>query len=162
MEHSSLPSRCVGYLGGVGLITIAIVLGSSPLHFINAPALLIVFTGALLFTAAAHGFESLFAALNAGVGSLTENNKASAHSHALVLLTLRNTFLGAGAVGALIGTVQMLSVMDDTAKIGPSMAVTILSLFYGFFLADLLVGPLANRLLAHSAAHTNPSQQSQV
>ena len=157
MEHSSLVSRCAGYLGGIGLIVIAIVLGSSLLNFINAPALMIVFTGALLFTAAAHGFESLFAALNAGVGSLTESNKASAHSHATVLLTLRNTFLGAGAVGALIGTVQMLSVMDDPSKIGPSMAVAILSLLYGFLLADLLVGPLANRLLAHSV-----SQQSQV
>ena len=82
--------------------------------------------------------------------------------HATVLLTLRNTFLGAGAVGALIGTVQMLSAMDDPSKIGPSMAVAILSLLYGFLLADLLVGPLANRLLAHTVSHTNSSQQSQV
>lgn len=51
-----------------------------------------------------------------------------------------------GMIGTLIGLVQMLTQMDDPSKIGSSMAVAILTTFYGAFLAYMLFNPIADKL----------------
>lgn len=51
-----------------------------------------------------------------------------------------------GMIGTLIGLVQMLTLMDDPSKIGASMAVAILTTFYGALLAYLVFLPLADKL----------------
>jgi chemotaxis protein MotA len=51
-----------------------------------------------------------------------------------------------GMIGTLIGLVQMLTMMDDPSKIGGSMAVAMLTTFYGAFLAYLIFLPLADKL----------------
>jgi chemotaxis protein MotA len=55
-----------------------------------------------------------------------------------------------GMVGTLIGLVQMLQQMDDPTKIGPAMAVALLTTFYGAVLANFVGIPLANKLKARS------------
>jgi chemotaxis protein MotA len=49
-------------------------------------------------------------------------------------------------IGTLIGLVQMLTMMDDPSKIGGSMAVAMLTTFYGALLAYLVFLPLADKL----------------
>jgi chemotaxis protein MotA len=56
-----------------------------------------------------------------------------------------------GLIGTLIGLVQMLSHLDDPAAIGPSMAVALLTTFYGAVLANLVLAPLAAKLERHGA-----------
>ncbi|MBU1701850.1 MAG: MotA/TolQ/ExbB proton channel family protein [Candidatus Eisenbacteria bacterium] len=56
-----------------------------------------------------------------------------------------------GMIGTLIGLVQMLVKMDDPSKIGPSMAVAILTTFYGAFMANLLFLPMADKLAGRTA-----------
>jgi chemotaxis protein MotA len=51
-----------------------------------------------------------------------------------------------GMIGTLVGLVQMLSAMDDPKKIGPSMAVALLTTLYGAFIANVVAIPLANKL----------------
>ncbi len=51
-----------------------------------------------------------------------------------------------GLIGTLVGLVQMLAQLDDPASIGPSMAVALLTTFYGVILANMLFTPLANKL----------------
>lgn len=51
-----------------------------------------------------------------------------------------------GMVGTLIGLVQMLANLDDPASIGPSMAVAMITTFYGAILANLFFIPMANKL----------------
>ena len=51
-----------------------------------------------------------------------------------------------GMIGTLIGLVQMLQTLDDPSSIGPSMAVALLTTFYGAVLAFLLMIPVANKL----------------
>jgi chemotaxis protein MotA len=51
-----------------------------------------------------------------------------------------------GMIGTLIGLVQMLQTLDDPSKIGPAMAVALLTTFYGAVLAFMVFGPLANKL----------------
>lgn len=56
-----------------------------------------------------------------------------------------------GLIGTLIGLVQMLGHLDDPATIGPSMAVALLTTFYGAILATIVFTPLASKLERNSA-----------
>ena len=55
-----------------------------------------------------------------------------------------------GLIGTLIGLVQMLGNLDDPGAIGPSMAVALLTTFYGAVLANMVFTPLANKLERNS------------
>lgn len=57
-----------------------------------------------------------------------------------------------GMIGTLIGLIQMLTNLDDPSKIGPGMAVALLTTFYGALLANLLFIPLAGKLAIRSEA----------
>ena len=51
-----------------------------------------------------------------------------------------------GMIGTLIGLVQMLSHMDDPKKIGPAMAVALLTTLYGAIIANAFAMPIADKL----------------
>lgn len=51
-----------------------------------------------------------------------------------------------GLIGTLVGLIQMLGNLDDPSTIGPSMAVALLTTFYGALLATLVFNPLASKL----------------
>lgn len=51
-----------------------------------------------------------------------------------------------GMIGTIIGLVQMFANMDDPARIGPGMAVAMLTTLYGVFLSSALAAPIAGRL----------------
>ncbi len=51
-----------------------------------------------------------------------------------------------GMIGTLVGLVAMLKNMDDPKKIGPGMAVALLTTLYGAILANMLLLPLADKL----------------
>ena len=55
-----------------------------------------------------------------------------------------------GLIGTLVGLVQMLGNLDDPSTIGPSMAVALLTTFYGAVLANMLFLPLASKLERNS------------
>jgi chemotaxis protein MotA len=56
-----------------------------------------------------------------------------------------------GLIGTLIGLVQMLSNLEDPSSIGPSMAIALLTTFYGAILSNMLFAPLAAKLERNSA-----------
>jgi chemotaxis protein MotA len=51
-----------------------------------------------------------------------------------------------GLIGTLLGLVQMLQSLDDPSTIGPSMAIALLTTFYGAMLANVVFLPLAGKL----------------
>ena len=51
-----------------------------------------------------------------------------------------------GMVGTLIGLVIMLGEMDDPSKIGPAMAIALLTTLYGAVVANLFALPMADKL----------------
>ncbi|MEW6444819.1 MAG: MotA/TolQ/ExbB proton channel family protein [Pseudomonadota bacterium] len=55
-----------------------------------------------------------------------------------------------GMIGTLIGLVQMLAQMDDPKKIGPAMAVAILTTLYGAVIANAIALPIAEKLALRS------------
>ena len=59
-----------------------------------------------------------------------------------------------GMIGTLVGLVQMLQNMDDPASIGPSMAVALLTTFYGAVLANVVFLPMVKKLEERSIDET--------
>ena len=55
-----------------------------------------------------------------------------------------------GLIGTLVGLVQMLAALDDPSSIGPSMAVALLTTFYGALLGTVVLSPLATKLESRS------------
>ena len=51
-----------------------------------------------------------------------------------------------GMIGTLVGLVIMLMNMDDPSKIGPGMAVALLTTMYGSMLANMFALPIADKL----------------
>ncbi len=56
-----------------------------------------------------------------------------------------------GMIGTLIGLVQMLQNLEDPTKIGPAMAVALLTTFYGSCIANVFSMPIAEKLKKRSA-----------
>ncbi len=81
---------------------------------------------------------------------LTDAKKVALY--AAVLSRAHQLAWGAGLVGTLIGMVLMLANMDDPNKIGPGMAVSLLTLLYGAFLAEFIIGPLKSGMIEQSIA----------
>jgi chemotaxis protein MotA len=51
-----------------------------------------------------------------------------------------------GMIGTLIGLIQMLKNLQDQTKLGPSMAVALITSFYGSVMSNFLFNPIASKL----------------
>lgn len=56
-----------------------------------------------------------------------------------------------GMIGTLIGLVQMLQNLSDPSAIGPSMAVALLTTFYGAIIANVFCNPIKNKISYRSS-----------
>lgn len=55
-----------------------------------------------------------------------------------------------GMLGTLIGLIQMLTQLSDPESVGPSMAVALLTTFYGMLFSTMLLNPIAGKLRART------------
>jgi chemotaxis protein MotA len=67
------------------------------------------------------------------------------HGH-LIFKAFGEAAPGMGMVGTLIGLVSMFGHMDDPKKIGPGMAIALLTTLYGAVLANVVMLPIADKL----------------
>jgi chemotaxis protein MotA len=67
-----------------------------------------------------------------------------------IFLTMGTFAPALGMIGTLIGLVQMLQTLDDPSKIGPAMAVALLTTFYGSIMANIVCLPIAGKLRTRS------------
>jgi len=73
------------------------------------------------------------------------------HKLGAEVFTTMGTFAPAmGMMGTLIGLVQMLMQISDPSKIGPAMAVAIITTFYGVVIAYMICLPIAGKLKTRS------------
>lgn len=63
-----------------------------------------------------------------------------------VWLSIADAAPALGMAGTIIGLVGMFAAMDDPARLGPSMALALLTTFYGVVIANILAAPVAARL----------------
>jgi len=68
-----------------------------------------------------------------------------------IFMTMGNFAPAMGMIETLIGLVKMLMQMDDPSSIGPSMAVALITTFYGVILANLIFIPISGKLRTRSA-----------
>jgi chemotaxis protein MotA len=57
-----------------------------------------------------------------------------------------------GMIGTLVGLVQMLGNMSDPKAIGPAMALALLTTLYGALIANVVAGPITNKLKIYHEA----------
>ncbi|MFQ5958965.1 MAG: motility protein A [Alphaproteobacteria bacterium] len=201
----------LGLITGFGLIGTAIVLGGTPLAFVDVPAMLIVFGGTFAVTIVSFSLEDVLRAnsavfkalfqpsldpgiaatqvleladlarhkgalalesaqpetetlpfLNEGISLVVDGSNgeeierimshkvhAMANRHAKSVEVVRkaaDVSPAMGLIGTLVGLVQMLGNLDDPSTIGPSMAVALLTTFYGAMLSNMVFSPLAAKL----------------
>lgn len=75
-----------------------------------------------------------------------ENMKARHDKGSGLFKTMAAQFPAWGMIGTLIGLIQLLKSLDDPSKIGPAMAVALITTFYGSVLANFICNPIANKL----------------
>ena len=67
-----------------------------------------------------------------------------------VFMTIAALAPAMGMIGTLIGLVIMLQNLSDPDAIGPSMAIALMTTFYGAFIANVIALPIANKLQQRS------------
>jgi chemotaxis protein MotA len=83
----------------------------------------------------------------------------SRHQLGAEIFTTMGTFSPAlGMIGTLIGLIQMLQTLDDPSRIGPAMAVALLTTFYGSILSNLVFLPIAGKLRTRSKEEVLPKE----
>jgi chemotaxis protein MotA len=86
---------------------------------------------------------------------------SKAEDHAKVISVLRKSAEIApamGLIGTLVGLVEMLGNLSEVKKIGPAMAVALLTTFYGSMLAYVIFFPLASKLERNSKEEITSSK----
>ncbi len=74
-------------------------------------------------------------------------NETARHQQGKSLLDAYAKYAPAfGMIGTLLGLVAMLQNMDDPSKIGPGMAVALLTTLYGALISNLVCLPMADKL----------------
>jgi len=63
-----------------------------------------------------------------------------------VFETMGNYAPAMGLIGTLIGLIQMLSSLQDVARVGPAMALALVTTFYGAMLANIIFLPVAGKI----------------
>ena len=83
--------------------------------------------------------------------TLELDNMAIRHKSGIGIFKTMGTFFPAwGMIGTLVGLVNLLKSLDDPSKIGPAMAIAIITTFYGSVMANFVAIPIANKLASKS------------
>lgn len=72
--------------------------------------------------------------------------EASKESDIAVIKTMASLCPAWGMLGTLVGLVILLQNLDDPSAIGPSMAIALITTFYGSLFANTIFAPTANKM----------------
>ncbi len=143
----------VGEFLFIGLIAAASIAGGGPLDFLDFPSLLIIVGGCFGLTIISFSFKDISNALSQVFGE--SGGRDELRQAAYFWFTMIRNLLAVGAIGTLIGVIQMLGNLEDASTIGPSMAVALITFFYAIFFSGILPLPayyIIQRRLANDTA----------
>ena len=94
-----------------------------------------------------HGWANFIAGMR-GIGALFVDASPDTFpaSAVPVVGSFRRGLYAGGAIGMVIGIVQMLANLSDPSAIGPGLSVALFSLFTALVLAELICCPTIERL----------------
>ena len=134
----------VGLLFAIIILAITMLLGGSPMLFINLPSVLIVVGSSIALHFATHGGKNNSAPFNFSVpDNLPEDERKSKFA---AIKDFRIFLVASGWLGFLIGIVLMGANLNDLNALGPGLAAAFLTVFYGHFLSYFVYYPLQRRL----------------
>lgn len=146
--------RIVSRLGGVailaGLIGWAMLTKGAVATFLDTAALMIMFgivVGGLWIS---FDPKLVFQSFARGICCERVADPARLTLHLAVFNRAHQLAWSGGLFGTVFGAILMLKNMDDPDKIGPAMALCLLSLFYGIILAEFIIGPLKSGMIEQS------------
>jgi flagellar motor component MotA len=129
------------------LVVVAILMGGSPGIFLNIPSAVIVVGETVALVLISCGAKELFRALltlRIVVAHLPGD--ALRQRDADVLRALTIYCYASAVIGTMIGAVQMLIGLEDINMLGPSVAVSLLTVFYTILLSEALLRPVARMI----------------
>ena len=146
----------------LGIVVMATALGAPMLLFFDEPACLLVVVGTCVASSLVHGPRSISRVWVGGCARLLAPVRFPAWGveecrEALRFVHSAGAFsaLLAGA-GALIGLVQMFSTMDEPSRIGPALAMALMSLMYGLVLSLFVFVPMSGYYARRVAGADGP------
>lgn len=96
------------------------------------------------------------------VRTIMENEMNQSEARHMSMINVVNQWAGFGPgfgmMGTVIGLIGMLNNLEDKSSLGPNMAVALITTLYGSMLANWLVGPFAQKLLAQNAAEMSAKE----
>ena len=147
----------------VAFITLFLALSASGtlIIYIDVPSILIVgglTLGGILTGYGSYGFTLLFIPLK----NDTEINNDNYFQVVSFYQFLENLVIGAAFLAIFIAMIGLLSNMDDPKKIGPAIAIALLSVFYAITFILIFVLPLKHHFIQKNAITLNTPQNKQI
>jgi len=143
-------SRLIGAAAFFTLVLVAFAMSGNIGVIFNLPSLIICVGGMISLSMVAYGVERQSRALGLMARVLLPIYVSSdmfGPADVRVFRGMIASLYASGAVGFMIGVIQMLTQLDDTAAIGPAMAVALLCPFYSLLGAEGLLRPMAAHLV---------------
>ncbi len=141
----------ISYAAAMAFLALGIELGGEFVLFWDSSAACIVLVAGPLIALAHYGPSGIADAFMAARSHGPATDMA-VHYH--VLQGARLIFMLLGIVGAFVGLIIFLHFLtnpDAVHRLGPALATSYLSLFYGVFAAEGIMGPLCSRARALGA-----------
>ena len=90
------------------------------------------------------------------IRSIMESELDQLEARHMEMITVINNWAGYGPgfgmMGTVLGLIGMLNNLEDKSSLGPNMAVALVTTLYGSMLANWLIGPFGQKLLAQHQA----------
>ncbi len=149
--------KVVGLGVVAGGLVVAIVLHSPPLVLLHAPSFCLVAVGTAAGIFLSHTPSDVRTVLAGFFGSRDLEEPEAQDGFALYS-RLADLAVEMGLIGTLIGVVAVLQSLDDPTKVGPPMAVALLTLLYGVLLSELVFRPAASDCLVRAGVTQDPAR----
>ncbi len=135
---------------GLGVIALAFKLeGGDFFDLVHGGAGLLVLGATVFLSLAHHSGRDLMGAFKAALGT-DEIAPEDAARHVTVLSTIRMIALASGAVGFIMGLVDIFKNLNAVERVGAGVAVALMSVLYALILSEFFLGPLSNRVCARA------------
>jgi len=154
-------SKLTGIFIAFTTLFLALAVSGSLVIYIDIPSILIVgglTLGGILTGYGSHGFTLLLIPLK----KESDINNDTYFQVVSFYQFLANLVIGAAFAAVFISVIGLLSNMDDPKKIGPAIAISLLSVFYAITFILIFVLPLKHNFIQKNLVSLNKEQKNQI
>ncbi len=123
-----------------------LISGGSVIWFFDLPSFLLVVPPPFILVVSIGALKDFSGGLSFAFTGKPGGDAGTLLAQARVFMTCHYTALAAGGIGGVVGLVMTLVNLGEMSKIGPYLAMMLLSLFYGLILGFFFFYPVAVRL----------------